>query len=106
MGPKEACEKADPKGSKSSKPHGSEQSGHKPKKGKKDKDDKHGEKDDKPHGSDSKSGNKAASQEQVLESPHHSKCIVGSTSGGGHHKKSKKHGKKTSHKKSPQKTCS
>ena len=107
-GLKEVCEKADSKGRKSSKPHGSDKSGRKPKKGKKDeedKDDKHGEKDDKPSRSDSKSGNKATSQEQVLESLCHILRITGSTSGGGHHKKSKKCGKKKSHKKSHQKMC-
>ena len=43
-----------------------------------------------PHGSESKSGNKAASQEQVLESLHHSKCIAESSAEGGHHKSHKK----------------
>ena len=33
-----------------------------------------------------KSGNKAASQEQVLESSRHSQCIAESTAGGSHHK--------------------
>ena len=99
-GLKEVQEKTDLKGSKSSKPHGSDKSGSKPKKDKykKDRGDKHGKKDNKLCGSESKSGNKATSQEQVLESLHCSKCIAESTSGGGHHKKSKKHGKKKSHK--------
>ena len=62
------------------------------------KDDKCGKKDDKLHILESKSGNKAASQEQVLESLRCSKCIAESTSGDSHHKKLKKHGKKKSHK--------
>ena len=82
--------------------HPGHKSGHKPKKGKKDKadkDDKCGTKDDKPHKSESKSGDKAASQEQALDSPCRSRHITESTSGGSHHKKLKKRGKK-SHKKS------
>ena len=106
---KEVREKMDSKGSKSSKPHGGDRSGSNPKqdkKDKKDKDDKHGMKDDKPCRSESKSGNKATSQEQVLDSLHHSlQCIAESTSGGSHHKKSKKHGKKKLHKKSHHKMC-
>ena len=67
-----------------------------PRKGKKDKvdkDDKCDMENDKPSGSTSKSGDKAASQEQVLDSSHQSRCITESTSRGGHHKKSKKCGK-------------
>ena len=108
-GIKDVCEKTDSQGSKSSKSHGGGESSSKPKKdkNKKDKDDKCGEKekDDKPCGSES--GNKAASQEQVLESLHHrSLRIAESTAEGSHHKshkKSKKHGTK-SHK-SHKKTC-
>ena len=102
-GPKEACKKAHSKGSKSSGPHSGHKSSHKPKNGKKDKvdkDDKHGMKDDKLWRSESKSGDKATSQKQVLDSLCHSRHIAESTSGGSHHKKSKKHGKKKSHKKS------
>ena len=102
-GLKEVREKVDSKGSKSSKPHGGDKCSSKPKKGQKNKegkDDKCGKKDDKPHRSDSKFGNKAASQEQVLESLHCSRCIAESSSGGGHHKKSKKCDKKKLHKKS------
>ena len=90
-GIKDTCEKMDSQGSKLSKPHGSGKSSSKPKKDKKDKkdkDDKCGEKekDDKPCRSESKSGNKAASQEQVLESLHHcSLCIAESTAEGSHH---------------------
>ena len=110
-GTKDAREKMDSEGSKSSKSHGSGKSSSKPKKDKKDKKDKDGKrskkKDTKPHGSESKSGNKAASQEQVLESLHcSSKCIADLSAEGGHHKshkKSKKCGKK-SHK-SHKKTC-
>ena len=96
-GIKGACEKTDSQGSKSSKSHGSGESSSKPKK---DKGDKHGdeEKGDKPCGSESKSGSKTASQEQVLESLHHSKCLAGSSTEGSHdksHKKSKKCGQKS-----------
>ena len=105
-GLKEVHEKMDSKGSKLSKPHSSGKSSNKPKKDKKDqkdKDDKCGEKDDKLHRSESKSGNKAASREQFLDSLCHSRHIAESTSGGGHKscKKLKKHGKKPhkSHKK-------
>ena len=109
---KDVHEKTDSLGSKSSKSHGSGKSSSKPKKDKdkKDKGDKRGEeeKGDKLCRSESKSGSKTASQEQVLQSPHHSQRIAGSSSEGGHHhkshKKSKKHGKKShkSHKKSCQ----
>ena len=95
-GPKEACKKVHSKGAKSSGPQGSHKSSHKPKKGKKDKADKdakHSMEDDKLCGSESKSGDKAASQEQVLDSLHQSRCIAESTTRGGHHKKSKKCGK-------------
>ena len=97
---KDACEQMDSQCSKWSKPHGSGGSSIKPKQDKKDKEDKCGkkEKDDKPHRSESKSGNKATSQEQVLESLCcHSKCIAESGTEGSHHKshkKSKKHSKK------------
>ena len=82
---------------------GSHKSGHKPKKGRKDKadkDDKHGTEDDKLHRSPSRSSGKTASQEKVPGTLHHSQHLAGSTSGGGHHKKLKKHGKKKSHRKS------
>ena len=110
-GIKDAHEKMDSQGSKSSKSHGSGKSSSKPKKDKKDKkdkDDKCGKKDDKPSGLETKSSNKATSQEQVLESLcHHSQCIAKFTAEGSHHKshkKSKKHGKKShkSHKKTHQ----
>ena len=101
-GPKESCKKSQSKGGKSSGPWGNDKSGHKPKKGKKDKadkDNKHGTKHNKPHRSPSKSSGKATSQEQVPGTLHHSRCLAGSTSGDGHHKKLKKCGKK-SHRKS------
>ena len=72
-GIKDMCEQMDSQGSKSSKPHGSGKSSSKPKKDKGDKCGKE-EKGDKPHRLESKSGNKAASQVQVLESLHHCKC--------------------------------
>ena len=103
---KDTCKQMDSQASKSFKPHDGGESSSKPKKDKKEKGDKHGEeeKGDKLCRSESKSCNKAASQEQVLESPHHSKCIAESRAEGGHHKshkKLKKCGKK-SHKKSHQ----
>ena len=94
-GIKDTHEKMDLQGSKSSKSHGSGESSSKPKKDKGDKCSKQ-EKGDKPCGSESKSGSKTTSQEQVLESLHHSQCIAGSSPEGGHHKshkKLKKHGK-------------
>ena len=103
---KDMHEKTDSQGSKSSKSHGGGKCSSKPKKDKGHKCSKE-EKGDKPHRSDSKSSSKTASQEQVKESPHCSKCLAGSSTEGGHHKsdkKSKKHGKKShkSHKKSCQ----
>ena len=76
---------------------------------KKDKGDKCGEKEkgDKPCRLESKSGNNATSQDQVLESLCRSLCIAESSAVGSHHKshkKLKKHGKKSheSHRKSHQ----
>ena len=70
-GIKDAHKQMGSQGSNSSKPHGSGESSSKPKK---DKGDKHSkeEKRDKPCRSESKSGNKATSQEEVLESLHYS----------------------------------
>ena len=95
---KNAHEKTDLQGSMSSKSHCGGESSSKPKKDKKDKGDKHSkeEKGVKPCRLESKSGSKTASQEQVLESQHHSQCLAGSSTEGGHHKshkKSKKCGK-------------
>ena len=79
-----------------SKSHGGGESSRKPKKNKGDKCSEE-KKGDKPHGSESKSDSKMVSQEQVLESPHHSLQIAGSSTEEGlnkSYKKSKKHGKK------------
>ena len=101
--PKEACKKVCSKGGKLPGLWGSHKSGHKPKKGKKDKvdkDNKYGTEDDKLCGSPSKFSFKATSQEQVPGTLCHSRHLTRSPSGGGHHKKLKKCGKKKWHRKS------
>ena len=88
-GIKDAHEKTDSQGSKSSKSHGGGKSSSNPKK---DKGDKHSEEEkcDKPCRLESKSGSKTTSHEQVQESPCHSLRIAGSSVEGGHHKSHKK----------------